>query len=90
MKDRDQGKRGEFRKKADLLPREFRKKVCKFCVEKLKTVDYKDINRLQRFMTGRGKIVSRRLSGNCAKHQRKVCEAIKRARFLGLLPYIRL
>ncbi len=87
---REQDSRAADRKKRDFLPRENRKKVCKFCFEKAKTVDYKDIGKLQRFMTGRGKIVSRRLSGNCAKHQRKVCEAIKRARFLGLVPYIRI
>ncbi|MFC1594053.1 30S ribosomal protein S18 [Candidatus Omnitrophota bacterium] len=85
-----QDKKPRFNKRDDFLPRDVRKKVCRFCREKVDIVDYKDINRLQKFMTGRGKIVSRRLSGNCAKHQRKVSEAIKRARFLALMPYIRI
>lgn len=64
-----------------------RKKVCRFCVNKVKNVDYKDIKTLESFIKERGKIVSVRYSGNCAKHQRRVAEAIKKARFLALLPY---
>ncbi|MBC8436391.1 MAG: 30S ribosomal protein S18 [Candidatus Omnitrophica bacterium] len=66
-----------------------RKKFCRFCTSKVKTIDYKDVKRLEAFVTERGKIVSSRFSGNCAKHQRRVVEAIKKARFLSLLPYIR-
>ncbi|MFH0935585.1 MAG: 30S ribosomal protein S18 [Candidatus Omnitrophota bacterium] len=66
-----------------------RKKFCRFCSSKVKTIDYKDVKRLEAFVTERGKIVSSRFSGNCAKHQRRVVEAIKKARFLSLLPYIR-
>ena len=64
----------------------FRKKVCKFCAQKLK-IDYKDPDTLRRFITERGKILPRRMSGNCAKHQRQLSEAIKRARAIALLPY---
>ena len=66
----------------------FRKRVCKFCVEKLKGIDYKDTNRLQKFITERGKIVPSRLSGLCATHQRRLARAIKRARHISLLPYM--
>ena len=64
-----------------------RKKVCSFCVDKIEYIDYKDINRLRRFVNERGKILPRRMSGNCAKHQRQLSEAIKRARAIALLPY---
>src|SRR3989338_6149244 len=74
-------------KDKDLFLREFRKKICRFCKDKTpaKDIDYKDLNRLSRFITERGKIVSRRLSGTCAKHQRKVAEALRLARFLALI-----
>jgi len=65
----------------------FRKKVCRFCKDNVKSLDYKDVKRLERFLTERGKIFSSRLSGNCAKHQRILAEAIKRARFMSLMPY---
>ena len=61
-------------------------KVCPFCTEKTE-IDYKDISRLRRFVSERGKILPRRRTGACAKHQRRVAMAIKRARFLALLPY---
>ena len=64
-----------------------RRKVCSFCVDKIEYIDYKDINRLRRFVNERGKILPRRMSGNCAKHQRQLSEAIKRARAIALLPY---
>lgn len=66
-----------------------RKKFCRLCVNKTKALDYKDIKTLESFVRERGKIVSSRISGNCAKHQRMVAEAIKKARFLSLLPYMR-
>ncbi|MFC4769580.1 30S ribosomal protein S18 [Effusibacillus consociatus] len=64
-----------------------RRKVCKLCVDKVQHVDYKDVNRLSRFITERGKILPRRISGNCAHHQRQVTVAIKNARVIALLPY---
>ena len=67
--------------------RRTKKKVCIFCKEKLDWVDYKDVNLLRRFMSDRGKIRARRVSGNCAQHQRDVAVAIKTARELALLPY---
>ena len=64
-----------------------RKKVCSFCVDKVEAIDYKDVAKLRRFITERGKILPRRISGNCAKHQRQVTVAIKRARNIALLPF---
>ena len=65
----------------------FRKKVCRFCANKAK-IDYKDADALRRYMTERGKILPRRITGSCAKHQREVAKAIKRARSISLLPYV--
>ncbi|MDI3280253.1 MAG: 30S ribosomal protein S18 [Bacillota bacterium] len=67
--------------------RKGKKKVCAFCTDKVKVVDYKEVARLRRFITERGKILPRRISGNCAKHQRQLTVAIKRARQVALLPY---
>lgn len=64
-----------------------RRRVCAFCADKLTVIDYKDIGRIRRFITERGKIAPRRNSGVCAKHQRKLAMAIKRARFVGLVPF---
>ena len=64
-----------------------RRKVCDFCSNKVEFIDYKDVNRLRRFVNERGKILPRRMSGNCAKHQRQLSEAIKRARAIALMPY---
>ena len=64
-----------------------RRKVCTFCVDKVEHLDYKDVAKLRRFITERGKILPRRISGNCAKHQRQVTVAIKRARNIALLPF---
>ncbi len=64
-----------------------RKRVCKFCVEKLEYIDYKDVKTLQQFIPERGKILPRRISGTCALHQRKLQNAIKRARTVALLPF---
>ena len=63
------------------------RKVCAFCVDKVEKIDYKDAAKLRRFTTERGKILPRRISGNCAKHQRQVTIAIKRARNIALLPF---
>ena len=68
-------------------PRKGRRKVCQFCVDKVEHIDYKDIARLRRYMSERGKILPRRVTGTCARHQREITVAIKRARHLALLPY---
>jgi small subunit ribosomal protein S18 len=65
----------------------FKKKVCKFCTQKLK-IDYKDSETLRRFTTERGKILPRRITGTCARHQRELASAIKRARVIALLPFV--
>lgn len=66
-----------------------RNKSCFFCANKEKEIDYKDIRTLQRFVTDRGKIVPRRITGNCAKHQRLLTKEIKKARAIALLPYVK-
>mgnify|MGYP002372300762 FL=1 len=67
--------------------RRSRRRVCSFCVDKVEHIDYKDTARLRRYISERGKIMPRRISGNCAKHQRQVTVAIKRARHVALLPF---
>ena len=67
--------------------RRSRKKVCAFCSDKSEFIDYKDINKLRKFVTERGKILPRRISGTCAKHQRELTSSIKRARNIALLPF---
>ena len=64
-----------------------RKKVCVFCGEKNGEIDYKDTNKLKRYVSERGKILPRRITGNCAKHQRALTVAVKRARHIALMPY---
>ncbi len=64
-----------------------RKKVCVFCAEKIDDIDYKDVEKLKKFVSDKGKILPRRVTGTCAKHQRKVTQAIQRARHIALLPY---
>ena len=64
-----------------------RRRVCKFCADSTLKIDYKDAQAIRYFMTERGKIVPRRISGTCAKHQRRVCLAIKRARNIALMPF---
>lgn len=64
-----------------------RKRVCNFCVDKAKTINYKDMNKLKKYISERGKILPRRITGNCAKHQRALTVAIKRARHMALMPY---
>mgnify|MGYP002552886550 CR=1 FL=1 len=67
--------------------RRSKRKVCAFCVDKAETIDYKDITKLRKFVTERGKILTRRISGTCAKHQRELTSAIKRSRNIALLPF---
>jgi small subunit ribosomal protein S18 len=76
------GRRGGYRRRYSP-----RRKVCAFCLEKTKVIDYKDVGTLRRFLTDRGKIRSRRKTGTCAKHQRRLAIAVKRARHLALLPF---
>jgi len=64
-----------------------RPKFCHYCVEKQDRVNYKDVDKLRKYTSERGKIIPRRVTGNCAKHQRLLTEAIKRARYMALLPY---
>lgn len=65
-----------------------RRKVCKFCADSTMTIDYKDVRTLKYFISERGKIIPRRITGTCAKHQRSLTRAIKQARTIALLPYI--
>ncbi len=67
--------------------RKGRRKVCTFCVENIKEIDYKDVNRLRRYVSERAKILPRRVTGTCAFHQRQLTVAIKRARHVALMPY---
>ena len=64
-----------------------RKKVCQFCADKTEVIDYKDVDKLKKYVTERGKILPKRITGTCAIHQREVTKAIKRARIVALLPY---
>lgn len=64
-----------------------RKKVCQFCADKTEVIDYKDVDKLKKYVTERGKILPKRITGTCAMHQREVTTAIKRARIVALLPY---
>ena len=68
--------------------RKSRRKVCQFCVDKVEYIDYKDAAKLRKFITERGKIMPRRMSGVCAEHQRSLATAIKSARQVALLPYV--
>jgi small subunit ribosomal protein S18 len=63
------------------------RKVCNFCVEKIDEIDYKEVSRLRRYVSERGKILPRRVTGTCARHQRRLTVALKRARHIALLPY---
>ncbi|MEG2634259.1 MAG: 30S ribosomal protein S18, partial [Oscillospiraceae bacterium] len=69
-------------------PRPRRRKVCQFCVDRQGEIDYKDVARLRKFMSERAKIIPRRVTGACARHQRELTTAIKRARQIALLPYV--
>ena len=65
-----------------------RRKVCNFCVDKVESIDYKDVARLRRFVSERAKILPRRVTGTCARHQRDLTTAIKRARQIALVPFV--
>ena len=68
--------------------RNSRKKVCAFCMDKIENIDYKDVPRLKRYLSDRAKIIPRRVTGTCARHQRQLTVAVKRARHLAFLPYV--
>lgn len=82
----DRGDRGDRNDRRG--GRKGRKKVCSFCVDRVETIDYKDIAKLRRFLSERAKILPRRVTGCCARHQRELTIAIKRARHIALLPYV--
>lgn len=69
------------------MPSFYTKKVCRFCAEKVDSIDYKDVKLLQRFLSSYGKIESRKRTGSCLKHQRRLAIALKRARHIALLPF---
>jgi small subunit ribosomal protein S18 len=71
------------------IRRAARERKCRFCEDKIKHIDYKDVALLRRFLSEKAKIKARRATGNCARHQRRIAQAVKRARHVGLLPYVR-
>jgi small subunit ribosomal protein S18 len=92
----ERGERGERGDRPDRGPRpggrggrdfRSRRKVCAFCVDHVREIDYKDVARLRRYLSDRGKIEPRRKTGTCAKHQRRLSVALKNARFMAMLPY---
>jgi len=82
-------RRGRAKKDDVLSLLRLRKKTCRFCEEKVEALDYKDIRRFERLVSERGKILSRRITGVCARHQRKVEDVVKKARFMALLPFLK-
>ena len=74
--------------RTDRRNRKSRKKVCAFCMDKIVHIDYKDVPRLRRYLSDRAKIIPRRVTGTCARHQRQLTVAVKRARHLAFLPYV--
>lgn len=72
----------------DRRNRKSRKKVCAFCMDKIENIDYKDVSRLKRYLSDRAKIIPRRVTGTCARHQRQLTVAVKRARHVAFLPYV--
>jgi len=83
--NRDAYDKGEM--KGGMKIRRAKRKVCAFCVDKVTEIDYKEVAKLRKYISERGKILPRRISGCCAKHQRQLTTAIKRARVIALLPY---
>lgn len=86
-RDRREKKDKRERRRKGTIGEVLRKRVCKFCVNKATSIDFKDTSRLERFITERGKIIPKRISGTCAKHQRQLASAIKKARDIALLPF---
>ncbi len=79
---------GKAKRPAKAKDRRPKRKPCSFCIEKAVDVSYRDVNRLRKYVSERGKIVPRRISGNCAKHQRMLTLAVKRARTIAFLPFV--
>ncbi|NLM28601.1 MAG: 30S ribosomal protein S18 [Clostridiaceae bacterium] len=86
-REKDSKDSSNDKKSGRVFKRRTRRKVCQFCVDKVEHIDYKDSAKLKKFLSEKGKILPRRISGNCAKHQRQMTTAIKRARHIALLPY---
>lgn len=80
--------RTERTERNDRRNRKSRKKVCAFCMDKIENIDYKDVPRLKRYLSDRAKIIPRRVTGTCARHQRQLTVAVKRARHVAFLPYV--
>jgi small subunit ribosomal protein S18 len=80
--------RNDKEDRKDFKFRKPKKKVCQFCADKTESIDYKDVNKLKRMVSERGKILPRRVTGTCSAHQRELTKAIKRARQIDLLPYV--
>ena len=87
MANKDRDRRKPRREKEEKPWKKQKKKICIFCKDKIDYVDYKDVSMLRKFISDRGKIRARRVSGNCAQHQRDVATAVKNAREMALLPY---
>ena len=87
MDKKNMNKAVDMDDKSKKFKRAPKKKVCAFCTEKVEEIDYKDVAKLKRFITEKGKIIPRRASGVCAEHQRQLAVAIKRARAIALLPF---
>ena len=78
----------ERTERSDRRNRKSRKKVCAFCMDKIENIDYKDVPRLKGYLSDRAKIIPRRVTGTCARHQRQLTVAVKRARHVAFLPYV--
>jgi len=88
IKKFDKSKKERRDKKEPLKKKVFRKKPCKFCMDKIEGIDYLDYQKFQKFLTERGKIIPSRITGSCAKHQRQLARAIRKARVAALLPFV--
>jgi len=88
MSEYKKPQQGNDDKNVKRLKRPIKKKVCVFCADKVESIDYKDLAKLKKMITEKGKIIPRRASGTCAAHQREVVQAIKRARIMALLPFV--
>ena len=80
--------RGERKERREREERVVRKKRCRFCIDKVDQIDYKDVSHIRKNLTERGKIIPKRITGNCSYHQRQMATAVKRARFIALVPYV--
>ncbi len=87
-KRRDKDKEKDKKDKRGAMARRAPPKACRLCTDKVEEIDYKEIDRIARYVTERGKIMPSRLTGTCAKHQRRLASSIKRARYMALLPYV--